>query len=174
MIELVEPRAPVPSAELEAAERRLADLGHPIPPSYREFLTQHDGGRPVNYCFSFEHEDRTLEEVVKKFFGVAPPASRGATNLVSTVEILMDRVPYGVLPIACDPFGNLICLDGRDGRDGPVYFWDHEYEGEPPDEANLYEIAPDLQTFLDSLYEDPDPPNPARKRGQLQRLLRLR
>jgi hypothetical protein len=171
MIELVDPRPPVSAAELEAAEQRLADLGHPIPPSYRTFLTEQDGGRPIRDVFSFEQDNRRQEDAVKKFLGVAPPAAPGATNLVITVEILMDRVPYGVLPIAKDHVGNLICLDGRDGRDGPVYFWDHEYEGDPPDEANLYEIAPDLQTFLSSLYEDPDPPNPARKRGRLQRLL---
>jgi cell wall assembly regulator SMI1 len=169
MIELRDERPPVAAADLEAAERRLAELGHPIPPSYRQFLTEHDGGRPVRCCFSFQHEDRTLEEVVEEFLGVAPPASPQGMNLVRTVRI-RERFPKGVLPIADDPFGNHICLDGRDGRDGPVYFWDHEYEGDTPDDANLYEIAPDLQTFLDSLYEDADPPVP-RMRGRLRRLL---
>ena len=164
MIELLEPRPPVPPADLEAAERHLAELGHTIPPSYRRFLTEQDGGRPVKDCFSFEQDNEPQEDLVAEFLGVARPEVPTATNLVRTVGILGDRVPAGVLPIADDPCGNLICLDGRDGRDGPVYFWDHEYEGDPPDEANLYLIAPDLPTFLDSLYEDPDPPRPRRKR----------
>lgn len=171
MIELVEPRPPVPAAELEAAERRLAELGHPIPPSYRAFLTEHDGGVPVKDRFSFEHEDRTMNEVVAEFLGLAPPSAPSAMNLIRTVSILGERVPLGVLPIADDPFGNLICLDGRDGRDGPVYFWDHEYEGEPPDEANLYEIAPDLPSFLSLLREEPKRSKRPPKPGRLQRLL---
>ena len=64
---------------------------------------------------------------------------------------MRDRVPPGVTVIADDPGGNHICLDGRDGGDGPVLFWDHDYESDPPDEANLYVIAPDLETFLDRL-----------------------
>jgi cell wall assembly regulator SMI1 len=170
MIELVEPCPPVQPAELEAAALRLAELGHPIPPSYREFLTQHDGGVPVKDRFSFEHEDRTMNEVVEEFLGVAPPASPHGMNLVRTVRI-RERFPKGVLPIADDPFGNHICLDGRDGRDGPVYFWDHEYEGDEPDDANLYEIAPDLPTFLNMLHERAPRAAPARRRGRLQRLL---
>jgi hypothetical protein len=170
MIELVDPRPPVPAAELEAAERDLAELGHPIPPSYREFLTQQDGGTPVKDRFSFEHEDRTLNEVVEEFLGVGAKAAP-AMNLVRTARILGDRVPRGVLAIADDAFGNHICLDGRDGRDGPVYFWDHEYEGDPPDQANLYEIAPDLETFLSLLHEKPAGAEPAPRRGRLQRLL---
>jgi hypothetical protein len=169
MIELVDPRPPAPAAELEAAERRLAELGHPIPRSYREFLTAHDGGVPVKDRFSFEHEDRTLNEVVAEFLGVAPPRVPSATNLVRTVSILGERVPRGVLPIADDPFGNLICLDGRNGRDGPVLFWDHEYEGDPPDESNLYYVAPDLRTFLDGLRAR-EPRPPANKPKGLKRL----
>jgi SMI1 / KNR4 family (SUKH-1) len=163
MIDLFEPCPPVPPAELEAAAQHLAEAGHPIPPSYRAFLTEQDGGQPVKYCFSFEHEGRTMNEVVHDFLGVAPPTSPHGMNLVDTV-CMREAFPKGVLPFASDPFGNAICLDGRDGRDGPVYFWDHEYEGEEPDFANMYLIAPDLQTFLDSLYEDPDPPRPRRRR----------
>jgi cell wall assembly regulator SMI1 len=166
MIDLIEPCPPVPPAELEAAQQRLAELGHPIPPSYRSFLTEHDGGVPVKDRFSFEHEDRTMHEVVQTFLGVAPPTSRHGMNLVDIVG-LREAFPKGVVPIADDPFGNHICLDGRDGRDGPVYFWDHEYEGEEADFANLYLIAPDLRTFLSLLHEDPDPPRPRRRRRWL-------
>jgi cell wall assembly regulator SMI1 len=138
-------------------ENDLAQLDQRIPPSYRAFLADHDGGRPVRDCFSFEQGGRAHEDRVHVFLGVAPVPSPG-TNLIDTAANLWRRAPSGVLPIARDPVGNLICLDGRDGRDGPVLFWDHEYEGDPPDEANLYVIAPDLRTFLDGLYEDPDPP----------------
>jgi hypothetical protein len=158
MIEFTDERPPVSEEALAAAEQRLAEVGQRIPPSYRAFLANSDGGRPVKNRFSFQQEDRDEGDTVKVFLGIAP-VPPPASNLIDTAASLWERVPAGVLPIARDPFGNLICLDGRDGRDGPVLFWDHEYEGEDePDEANLYEIAPDLQTFLDSLTEKPDPP----------------
>jgi hypothetical protein len=71
--------------------------------------------------------------------------------------------------------GNLICLDGRDGRDGPVLFRDHERETEPPSDANLFELAPDLEAFLESLAppeELPAPPSPPPSR--LRRLFARR
>ena len=44
MIELKQPRPPASREALAATERRLADLGHRIPPSYRAFLAEQDGG----------------------------------------------------------------------------------------------------------------------------------
>ena len=88
------------------------------------------------------------------FLGVGPVAFP-EMNLIDVAE--GGEIPTEILPIARDPYGNRICLDGRDGRDGPVLFWDHERDsGEPENESNLYVIAPDLQTFLDSLTE-PEP-----------------
>ena len=155
MIELKEPRPPAAPEALAETERRLAALGHHIPPSYRAFLAEQDGGRPVRDTFSFELRDRTTSDRVQVFLGAGTNAG---DTLVDTVELLGD-IPPGVLPIADDPFGNSVCLDGRDGRDGPVLFWDHEegFDDGEPDDSNLYEIAPDLQTFLDSLVERPQP-----------------
>ena len=152
MTDFRDERPPVPTDQLGEAERRLAELGQCIPPSYRALLAEQDGGRPVRACFRFQQEDREQVDSVKWFLGVAPALDG---DLVETAESLWERVPAGVLPIAPDPVGNYICLDGRDGRDGPVYLWDHEYEGEEPDGANLYEIAPDMQRFLDGLVEKP-------------------
>jgi hypothetical protein len=148
-------RPAVSPEALAAAERRLGEVGRTIPPSYKAFLAERDGGKPARDCFAFDYGGIDQEDRIRFFLGIAPSPNG---NLVDVTWSLSGRMPEGVLPIGEDPFGNFICLDGRDGRDGPVLFWDHEYEGEPPDEANLYEIAPDLQTFLDSLYEDPDPP----------------
>ena len=104
----------------------------------------------------------------QRFLGVAPTDSLTG-NLVGNARLLGERIPAGVLPIADDPFGNLVCIDAREGRDGPVLFWDHEYEGDPPDEANLYEVAPDLQSFLDGLTERPPSPDPAPRSGLRRR-----
>lgn len=164
MIDLIEPRPPATAADLEAAEARLAELGHRIPESYRAFLAEHDGGEPVRAYYRFEQNERDEEDMVQTFLGVAP-VDPPLMNLLDTAGVLGDGVPSGVLPIAPDPLGNYVCLDARDGRDGPVLFWDHEEGFDPPDDSNLHEIAPDLQTFLASLTERTEtvpPPQPQR------------
>jgi SMI1 / KNR4 family (SUKH-1) len=162
-------KPPVSAAELQAAEQALATYRQRIPPSYRAFLAERDGGRPVPDCFVYEKDNEEQMGIVHGFLGVGEvPAPQ--VNLLFSADVLQGRILPGVLPVADTPTGNVVCIDTRDGRDGPVLLWDHEYEGDPPDEANLYFIAPDFQTFLDELHEDPDPLPPARKPKGLKRL----
>jgi len=161
MIRFREERPPVSAEALAAAEQRLAEFGFRMPPSYREFLQQRDWGRPVESVFAFRRSGRPAKGDVRYFLGVAPVPSPG----MNLVDVAATFEPAGVLPIADDAGGNHICLDGREGRDGPVLFWDHEEgTGEPGDESNLYFVAPDLQSFLDSLTE-PEPIPEARRAG---------
>ena len=169
MIELKEPRPPAPPEVIADTERRLAALGRPLPPSYRAFLAEQDGGRPVKNTFTFQQHDRDTSSRVAVFFGAQPTADG---DLAGTAGLSGD-VPVGFLAIAGDEFGNLICLDGREGRDGPVLFWDHEegFDDGEPDFSNLYEIAPDLRAFLDALTEpEPPPLAPQRERTGWRRV----
>lgn len=147
-------RPPVPPEALAAAEARLAELGHPIPPSYRAFLADQDGGEPVRDYFSFRQQDRDQADLVRLFYGIADSPNG---DLVEQVERTTNSLPPEVLPIAGDAFSNLVVLDGRDGRDGPVLFWDYEFETDLPDESDLSWVAPDLETFLADLIENPQP-----------------
>jgi len=146
-IEILDERPPVSPEALAGAEARLADLGQHIPPSYKAFLAEQDGGKSVRNCFD-------QEGLVRLFYGIAESPNG---DLVEQAETRLGRVPPGVLPIAGDPFDNLVVLDGREGRDGPVFFWDHDFETDLPDESNLSWVAPDLATFLADLIEDPTP-----------------
>jgi len=154
-VEIRDHRPPVSTDALAAAEARLEELGHPIPPSYRAFLAAQDGGEPVRDYFSFRQGDREQHALVQWFYGIAESLEG---DLVDEAETRVERVPAGVLSIAGDGNGNAIVLDGRDGRDGPVCFWDHEFETDLPDESNLSWVAPDLETFLADLIEYPEPP----------------
>ena len=156
MIEFEEHRPPAPPEALAEAERRLAELGHRIPPSYRAFLAEQDGGRPVKDTFYFEQRDRRQSSSVHSFLGVQRRGDDLTSDLAGAAGIVGD-IPPGILPIAGDEVGNFICIDTRDGRDGPVLFWDHEegFDDDEVDFSNLYEVAPDLQTFLDGLTEPP-------------------
>ena len=68
VIEFTEPQPPVSAEQLAAAEKRLAELGHLIPPSYRALLAEHDGGPPVQNNFSFEERDRGGQQDLVSFF----------------------------------------------------------------------------------------------------------
>jgi hypothetical protein len=147
---------------LAAAETRLAEIGTRIPPSYKAFLAEQDGGKPVRNAFSFRQHDRDQDDLVRLFFGIAESPNG---DLVSEADVARDRLPADVLPIATDSFGNLVVLDGREGRDGPVLFWDHEFQSDPPSEDDLFWVAPDLETFLTGLSEDTEPVAPKPRRG---------
>ena len=163
-------RPPVPADRLEEAATAVAELGHPIPPSYRAFLTEQDGGKPVRDSFAFREGERQQEDMVRVFFGIAESPNG---DLVETVEAYAGRIPRGTLPIAEDHLGNLLLLDGRDGADGPVWFWDHELEpeGDEPEDVNLSFVAADLAGFLEQLTEDTEPePEPAEQPKGWRRL----
>ena len=158
MIRFGEERPPVSAEELAAAEERLAQMGLRIPPSYRAFLAERDWGRPVERDFTFRRgDDPDSGNLVEWFLGLAPVRPPGM-NLLDVARALTvpGRMPAGVLPIAQAGGGDKVCLDGREGRDGPVLFWDREEEPEEPeDPSNLYFVAPDLASFLDGLTELP-------------------
>jgi len=161
-IEIRDHRPPVSPEAIAAAEARLAELGHPIPPSYRAFLADQDGGEPVRDFFSFRQGDIEQEDLVQWFYGIAESLEG---DLVKEAESLVGRIPAGVLSIAGDGNGNAVVLDGRDGRDGPIYFWDHEFETDLPDESDLSWVAPDLETFLAELIEEPELPAVEQPKG---------
>lgn len=146
---------PVPEAELERAAQASEERGHPIPPSYRTYLTERDGGQPVEDEFSFADGGTNRGSLVQEFLGVG---ESNISNLLHTLNRLRERMLPGILPIANDTGGNLVCLDTREGGDGPVLFWDHEEETDPPSDENLHWVAPDFRTFLEMLVPNDPPP----------------
>jgi hypothetical protein len=153
-----EHQPPVSPDALAAAESALAELGHRIPPSYREFLAEVDGGPPVQDMFDYTDGDGEQEQDRVHFFlGVADSPDG---DLVRAARTLHGRVIPGLLPIGADPFGNFLLLDAREEGDGPVWLWDHELEPDELDESNLAYVAPDFAAFLESLTPSP-PPRPA-------------
>lgn len=140
---------PLSSEQLDEVEQRM---GSAIPPVYREFLLQNNGGRPVPNAFLYRRSDGTTagEGGVNTFLGIGDAES---TDIEWHRSMYEDRIPSNFFPIADDPGGNLICLSTSGDDVGAVYFWDHEEESDPPTYDNVYFIAPDFQTFLDTLFE---------------------
>lgn len=125
-------------------------LGLPIPACYREFLELHNGGRPSPRGFEFKDVHGKLQKSnVHYFFGLH---SGRVGSLTQQFEMYYDRVPLGLLPIARDPFGNLILLKLTIKRDAPVLFWDHELESEDePTMENVSLVNESFENFINTL-----------------------
>jgi hypothetical protein len=105
MIELIAEGPSASADAIEAAEQELVAKDQRLPPSYRAFLSQHDGGQPKLECFRYQQGAEKREGVINEFLGVRP-APPPATNPLITAGLLRGRIPDGVLPIANDPYGN--------------------------------------------------------------------
>ncbi|MDB6125162.1 MAG: hypothetical protein JWQ71_4155 [Pedosphaera sp.] len=132
-------------------------LGRKIPGSLRMLLLRSDGGiLDAENCVTFAKlpsgEEMRLE--VQRFYSVA--------MILEALRDYEGRVPSNLLPIANNLSGDLFCLS-LDERNPRIYFWDHEDEEEAyimldkipaPGHANLYPVAPNLETFVDTLALD--------------------
>lgn len=142
-------------SEAPATERQLAEvekkIGRRLPPDYRAFLLEHNGGYPEPDGFPIPGLGAGADGMVDRFLAVY---EGDEDNLLEYVETYRGRVPEGFLPVAHDPGGNLICLALAGAEAGRVFFWDHEEEaeeGEPPTRENVYEIAASFTEFLNGL-----------------------
>jgi cell wall assembly regulator SMI1 len=107
---------------LQAAER---ELGLAFPEVYRSFLLHHNGGQPEPNTFRF-NDGKSLE-VVGWFFSIDDQED----SLVNLVKIYRPYLHKDLLPIASDPFGNLICVAVSGKHEGQIFFWLHESEHAP-------------------------------------------
>jgi cell wall assembly regulator SMI1 len=130
-----------PPASAEQVNRLEQRVGRPLPPEYRDYLRQQDGGR-------LDNNNRAINTV----FGVGDVPEWA--SIWDVLETYSERVPDWLLPVADDAFGNLFAVSLRNQDRGSVWFWNHELEadeGEPPTEENLKLMAPSWPVFLDSL-----------------------
>ena len=135
--------------DLEEFERHL---GTPLPKDYRDFLAETNGGRPEPSAFMFQQYGRPQKSLVDWFFTL--DATEEQYHVLRENETLSGRIPARLLPIACDPFGNIVLLDLGAKSVGAVYFWDHEnenMEGEPYWD-NVSYIAASFTAFISSLH----------------------
>jgi hypothetical protein len=110
-----------------------------LPDDYREFLIRHNGGYPEPSGF------RGGNDVLNFFFGL------WQKHADLNYETLAHRgfIPEGLIPIACDPGGNLVLLEIARPHRGRVWFWDHEQSGERDKAVSL--LANSFTEFVASL-----------------------
>ena len=137
-----------------------------LPEEYKQFLLQSNGGRPVPDVFGvpgWAHHSSSIHG----FLGIHTGPD---WQLERACRVYAERVPCDLMPIACDDFGNIVCLGIRGIRRGKIYFWDHENELDEngdfvQDYRNVFLVANSLQEFLDSLmtYEEFENRHPAKQ-----------
>jgi cell wall assembly regulator SMI1 len=128
-------------ASLELIHRLEQRIGASLPPSYRDYLTEQDGGRLADNS-----------EAAKTVFGLGDVPDWA--NIWDKLDTYQGRIPTWLLPVAQDEYGNLFTISLRSQDNGSVWFWDHEEEaneGEPPSEDNIQYKTADWPTFLNQL-----------------------
>ncbi len=113
-----------------------------LPEDYREFLLRYNGGYPNPAGF------RGGDEVINSFFGFCQKHH----CLLCNYYIHRTVLPNGIIPIANDPGGNLVCLVVSKPDRGKVLFWNHECG----DSSGLSLLADSFTSFLDSLCAVPE------------------
>jgi len=130
-------------------------IGFALPPSYRNFLLEFNGGQPIPEFFSVPDWSGSAS-LVNDLWGILP----GKWNdLADNIELFSGRFPEGFFSIARDPGDNqiLISLDGD--TYGKIFFWDHENEPNYDaqyleDYKNTYFLANDFKEFLNKLKQE--------------------
>jgi len=132
--------------EIELLEQRIK---RQLPDDYRQFLVSENGGRPAPTAFEGPEGDGS---VIHFFFTL--DASSPYYRMHNELDMLHDRIPSDLLPIASDDFGNIILLDLGAKSVGAIYFWDHENENMDGDPwwDNISYIAPSFSTFVENLH----------------------
>jgi hypothetical protein len=149
--EMVDGNAPTNPSAIEEFEPSHSVT---LPGLYKEFLLTTNGGRPKTPAFPIEGMPLNPIGVVQFFFGIH--ANLSVYDLVEIFDEFRNRIPDGILPIACTGGGDYVCLDLRKGQDR-VVFWDNRPfwgTGEWR-ERDLYRVAASFAEFLRSLGPNP-------------------
>ncbi len=133
---------PLEPARLEAFESLI---GSRFPGDFRQFLLDHNGGRPAfDHLLDAERDDSLA--CLNSTYGLhdGPEYCR----MDSTFDTLRDVLPAGLISFGDDPGGNLFCIGVAGEYRGRVYLWDHETA-----EPKL--LGESFEEFLSRLGPDP-------------------
>lgn len=118
---------------MEARLCRISQIekqyGFILPLDYKEFLLNYNGEELERETFYFKNSwDEEENSIVHYFFLV--DSEKYYEDFESQYKFWIEggRLPEDVIPIARDPFGNLICISVSEDSYGKVLFWDHELD----------------------------------------------
>lgn len=128
-----------------------------LPNDYRNFLLRHNGGLPVeNSVRIFENKLGINSAAIGYFYSVGTKTE----NIEVCLNIISDRIPEKLIPIADTPNGNYFLISANPHNYGKIYYKDHETEDiTQPDWAknilpeSMIKIADSFSEFVDNLYD---------------------
>lgn len=120
---------PLSASDLDAIEKSLR---YALPEDYKTFIMVQNGGVPDDeLVFDFFDEATGSENTsaIRRFFpldsegneAISPSSIQARDNLLKE-----SLIPSWLLPIADDPFGNVIGISLRKGDRGSVYYLSHD------------------------------------------------
>jgi cell wall assembly regulator SMI1 len=148
MAKIIEQGPPLNESEIIVFER---EIGVSLPSDYREFLLQHNGGRPEPDTIDIDLLPGSPTGV-HQFFGFDRKFESG--NVPWNRENLGDDLgDPGLLAIASDAFGCMFCIVIYGPNRGEIFFIDF-VESVP----YKYFVAPSFRDFLSKLrgWDSPD------------------
>lgn len=135
----------------EAIQRLEKIISAKLPDDYRKFLLDHNGGRPKPDGVPVpKHPEKILPIMV--FHGIAVDVETSCIDW--NLEVMRNRLPDKMLPVATSDFGDLYCMDLSDKHYGYVYFWDHNDECGKDCRDNIYFVSNSFTSFLERLTDE--------------------
>lgn len=119
-----------------------------MPLKIREHYLRFNGGYPERTVFCSTDEERKY--IVNYFFSIG--CGDGLT-LEKTLPLLRDEkiFPVWLVPLANDEGGNIFAYSIRNGEEGAIYYYSHEFEyGENPEKYIKF-LSQDIDSFLNCL-----------------------
>jgi hypothetical protein len=149
----IEEPNPYGATSREAIAQFEARRGVLLPPDYKQFLLNSNGGIPTPNVFEVPGWHGHASGL-NFFYGIHE--GEKVVRLDWACEVYDERIPADLIPIAYDAYDNNICIGWKGEREGKIYFWDHEDELDEnglfvQDYRNVFLVASSLQEFLDSL-----------------------
>ncbi|WP_309123443.1 SMI1/KNR4 family protein [Paenibacillus sp.] len=142
--------------KLDALIRFEELIASKLPTNYRDYLIEHNGGKPCpsDFIISSGGDSSSIHHMKGIHNGPS------YFSLIDSYLMYKGRMPSVLIPICDDPFGNLICISLKGKYRDKIFYWGHESEveeGKQPYWGNIVEIYNDFNSFLDNLFENIDP-----------------
>ncbi|MDR2492214.1 MAG: SMI1/KNR4 family protein [Coriobacteriales bacterium] len=133
-------------------------FGIKLPSDYKAFMLENNGGTPEGeWAFDFFEDSREGESdsVIRSFNKLYANKTMELDDLKACYSMLLesDEIPDTLMPIAEDPYGNIILLVVRGEHYGSVLFGNHELEEPETGHIVTSFIAGSFSEFIDSCYE---------------------
>lgn len=147
MVEILRSKGENSEGEILKFEK---ELGYKLPCEYRDFLLKYNGGQPLPNVIHFKENGYDSNTVIDCFLSLCETEDKDIYHdLLWNYKCCTDEqtVPYDMLPIADDLFGNPIVIALSGMQKGHVYFVNHEVEIK----LNMSHIANSFNRFLNLL-----------------------